>query len=189
MRRVLKATQTIVLLSGYARSGKDTFAEGMTRYSVDVKRIAFADALKDAANNYAFQLGLSGVNFHEETFKSAHRDTLVAMGRFARSMHKDVFIFNLTETANRERSHVVVPDTRYINEVVVTKQIMGEVRNWRVIHLHIETEGVGPANEEEAASIREMLEGTIPDQTYAFKPNSAVTIREVAASVAKHLQL
>ena len=58
-----------------------------------------------------------------------------------------------------------------------------------VVHLHIETEGVGPANEEEAASIREMLEGTIPDQTYVFKPNTAVTIREVAASVAKHLQL
>ena len=189
MRRVLKAPQTIVLLSGYARSGKDTFAEGMTRHSVDVKRIAFADSLKDAANNYAFQLGLSGVNFHEETFKSVHRDTLVAMGRFARSMHKDVFIFNLTESANRERGHVVVPDTRYINEVVVTKQIMNEVRNWRVIHLHIETEGVGPANEEEAASIREMLEGTIPDQTYVFKPNTAVTIREVAASVAKHLGL
>ena len=45
------------------------------------------------------------------------------------------------------------------------------------------------ANDEEATSIREMLEGVIPDQTYQFKPNSAVTIREVAASVAKHLQL
>lgn len=189
MRREFKAPQTIVLLSGYARSGKDTFAEGMTRHSPDIKRIAFADALKDAANDYAYTLGLSGVNFHNETFKAMHRDTLVAMGRFARSIHKDVFIFNLTESANRERGHVVVPDTRYINEVVVTKQIMGEVRGWRVVHLHIETEGVGPANEEESSSIREMLEATIPDQTYVFKPNSAVTIREVAASVAKHLGL
>jgi hypothetical protein len=188
MRRIIKAPQTIVLLSGYARSGKDTFAEGMTRYSVDIKRIAYADALKDAANEYARNLGLS-VNFHEETFKAQHRDTLVAMGRFARSIHRDVFVFNLTEAANRERGHVVVTDCRYLNETIVTKQIMGEVRGWRVIHLHIETEGVGPANEEEAASIREMLEGTIPDQTYVFKPNSAVTIREVGASVAKHLQL
>ena len=188
MRRTLQATQTIVLLSGYARSGKDTFAEGMTRYSVDIKRIAYADALKDAANEYARNLGLS-VNFHEETFKAQHRDTLVAMGRFARSIHRDVFVFNLTEAANRERGHVVVTDCRYLNETIVTKQIMGEVRGWRVVHLHIETEGVGPANEEEAASIREMLEGTIPDQTYVFKPNSAVTIREVGASVAKHLQL
>jgi adenosyl cobinamide kinase/adenosyl cobinamide phosphate guanylyltransferase len=188
MRRVLKAPQTIVLLSGYARSGKDTFAEGMTRYSVDIKRIAYADALKDAANEYARNLGLS-VNFHEETFKAQHRDTLVAMGRFARSIHRDVFVFNLTEAANRERGHVVVTDCRYLNETIVTKQIMGEVRGWRVVHLHIETEGVGPANEEEAASIREMLEGVIPDQTYVFKPNTAVTIREVGASVAKHLQL
>lgn len=188
MRRVLKAPQTIVLLSGYARSGKDTFAEGMTRYSVDIKRIAYADALKDAANEYARNLGLS-VNFHEETFKAQHRDTLVAMGRFARSIHRDVFVFNLTEAANRERGHVVVTDCRYLNETVVTKQLMGEVRGWRVVHLHIETEGVGPANDEEATSIREMLEGVIPDQTYVFKPNSAVTIREVGASVAKHLQL
>jgi adenosyl cobinamide kinase/adenosyl cobinamide phosphate guanylyltransferase len=188
MRRTLQATQTIVLLSGYARSGKDTFAEGMTRYSVDIKRIAYADALKDAANEYARNLGLS-VNFHEETFKAQHRDTLVAMGRFARSIHRDVFVFNLTEAANRERGHVVVTDCRYLNETIVTKQIMGEVRGWRVVHLHIETEGVGPANEEEATSIREMLEGVIPDQTYVFKPNSAVTIREVGASVAKHLQL
>ena len=188
MRRIIKAPQTIVLLSGYARSGKDTFAEGMTRYSVDIKRIAYADALKDAANEYARNLGLS-VNFHEETFKAQHRDTLVAMGRFARSIHRDVFVFNLTEAANRERGHVVVTDCRYLNETVVTKQLMGEVRGWRVIHLHIETEGVGPANEEEAASIREMLEGVIPDQTYVFKPNTAVTIREVGASVAKHLQL
>jgi len=188
MRPNLKAPQTIVLLSGYARSGKDTFAEGMTRYSNAVKRIAFADALKDAANDFAYHLGLTA-NFFDETFKKEHRDTLVAMGRFARSMHKDVFIFNLTESAKKERGHVVIPDTRYINEVVVTKQLMGEVRGWRVVHLHIETEGVGPANEEEATSIREMLEGVIPDQTYVFKPNSAVTIREVGASVAKHLQL
>jgi hypothetical protein len=188
MRRIIKAPQTIVLLSGYARSGKDTFAEGMTRYSVDIKRIAYADALKDAANEYARNLGLS-VNFHEETFKAQHRDTLVAMGRFARSIHRDVFVFNLTEAANRERGHVVVTDCRYLNETIVTKQIMGEVRGWRVVHLHIETEGVGPANEEEATSIREMLEGVIPDQTYVFKPNTAVTIREVGASVAKHLQL
>jgi adenosyl cobinamide kinase/adenosyl cobinamide phosphate guanylyltransferase len=188
MRRIIKAPQTIVLLSGYARSGKDTFAEGMTRYSVDIKRIAYADALKDAANEYARNLGLS-VNFHEETFKAQHRDTLVAMGRFARSIHRDVFVFNLTEAANRERGHVVVTDCRYLNETIVTKQIMGEVRGWRVIHLHIETEGVGPANDEEASSIREMLEGVIPDQTYVFKPNTAVTIREVGASVAKHLQL
>jgi len=188
MRRTLQAPQTIVLLSGYARSGKDTFAEGMTRYSVDIKRIAYADALKDAANEYARNLGLS-VNFHEETFKAQHRDTLVAMGRFARSIHRDVFVFNLTEAANRERGHVVVTDCRYLNETVVTKQLMGEVRGWRVVHLHIETEGVGPANDEEASSIREMLEGVIPDQTYVFKPNSAVTIREVGASVAKHLQL
>jgi adenosyl cobinamide kinase/adenosyl cobinamide phosphate guanylyltransferase len=188
MRRTLQAPQTIVLLSGYARSGKDTFAEGMTRYSVDIKRIAYADALKDAANEYARNLGLS-VNFHEETFKAQHRDTLVAMGRFARSIHRDVFVFNLTEAANRERGHVVVTDCRYLNETIVTKQIMGEVRGWRVVHLHIETEGVGPANDEEATSIREMLEGVIPDQTYVFKPNTAVTIREVGASVAKHLQL
>jgi hypothetical protein len=188
MRRTLQAPQTIVLLSGYARSGKDTFAEGMTRYSVDIKRIAYADALKDAANEFSRNLGLS-VNFHEEIFKAQNRDTLVALGRFARSIHRDVFVFNLTEAANRERGHVVVTDCRYLNETVVTKQLMGEVRGWRVIHLHIETEGVGPANEEEASSIREMLEGVIPDQTYVFKPNSAVTIREVGASVAKHLQL
>lgn len=184
----LKTPQTIVLLSGYARSGKDTFAEGMIRYSQDIKRIAFADALKDAANDFSINLGLS-VNFHDDTVKATHRETLVALGRFARSIHKDVFVYNLTEAATRERGHVVVPDTRYINEVVVTKQLMNEVRGWRVIHLHIETEGVGPANDEEAASIREMLEGCIPTQTYVFKPNTAVTIREVGKSVAKHLEL
>jgi adenosyl cobinamide kinase/adenosyl cobinamide phosphate guanylyltransferase len=184
----LKTPQTIVLLSGYARSGKDTFAEGMIRYSQDIKRIAFADALKDAANDFSINLGLS-VNFHDDTVKATHRETLVALGRFARSIHKDVFVYNLTEAATRERGHVVVTDTRYINEVVVTKQLMNEVRGWRVIHLHIETEGVGPANDEEAASIREMLEGCIPTQTYVFKPNTAVMLREVGKSVAKHLEL
>ena len=184
----LKTPQTIVLLSGYARCGKDTFAEGMIRHSQDIKRIAFADALKDAANDFSINLGLS-VNFHDDTVKATHRETLVALGRFARSIHKDVFVYNLTEAATRERGHVVVTDTRYINEVVVTKQLMNEVRGWRVIHLHIETEGVGPANDEEAASIREMLEGCIPTLTYVFKPNTAVTLREVGKSVAKHLEL
>jgi hypothetical protein len=66
---------------------------------------------------------------------------------------------------------------------------MNEVRGWRFIHLHIETVGIGPANDEEAASIREMLEGCIPTQTYAFQPNSAAMIRDVGKSVAKHLQL
>ena len=97
----LKTPQTIVLLSGYARSGKDTFAEGMIRYSQDIKRIAFADALKDAANDFSINLGLS-VNFHDDTVKATHRETLVALGRFARSIHKDVFVYNLTEAATRE---------------------------------------------------------------------------------------
>lgn len=180
--------QTIVLLSGYARSGKDTFADGMMRHSQGIKRIAFADALKDSANEFALGLGLVA-NFQEEEFKRKHRDTLVALGKFARSLDSNVFVYCLTEDATRDTMHVVVPDCRYTNEVVITKQLLGDVRNWRVIHLHIETEGVGPANEEEAASIRNLLEACIPNQTYAFKPNTAVSIREVGKSVAKHLLL
>ena len=74
------APPTLVLVSGFARAGKDTLASGLLEWSTrSAEHINFADALKEACNQYLDYLQLDG-DFFREDFKVEHRKFLVDAG-------------------------------------------------------------------------------------------------------------
>lgn len=184
------AAPTLVLISGFARAGKDCLASGILEWAKRPSRKTnFADHLKDAANDYLFSLNLEG-DFHQEPFKVKHRDVLVTLGRFARSLNPNVFAENLAYFAPIQMTPgevapetVVCSDLRYINEVRVCQDILWE-RGWKVRTVFVSTAGVGPANDEELESICELKAEHCFDQEFVFAPNSRSTIMQEGRKLA-----
>lgn len=184
------AAPTLVLISGFARAGKDCLASGILEWAKRPSRKTnFADHLKDASNDFLFSLNLEG-DFHQEPFKVKHRDVLVTLGRFARSLNPNVFAENLAYFAPIQMTPgevapetVVCSDLRYINEVRVCQDILWE-RGWKVRTVFVSTAGVGPANDEELESICELKAEHCFDQEFVFAPNSRSTIMQEGRKLA-----
>jgi hypothetical protein len=189
------AAPTLVLISGFARAGKDTLASGLLEWSTrPAEHINFADALKEAGNHFMDYLGLDG-NFMAEDFKCENRDALVAMGRFARRLDKDVFARHFANWVPVMKHHdsvspetVVCSDWRYINELRVCQDILWE-KGWKVRTVYVSTAGVGPANDEELDSIAEIRASHSFDQEYIFKPNARQQIMSEGRILAKSWRL
>lgn len=178
---------TIVLVTGYARAGKDSFASGIKSGSNHAIRISFADSLKDAADYCLSALNVNdGVSatFHDEQFKTRNRHMLVSIGQVARSLNVDVFADKLAnhvnaiqmDRAEREDNSpftIVVPDWRYMNELRVIKT---RLPSWRVLKVYIQTAGVTASNEEEGKSIGEIIRNVSFDFEFHASPDSADAI-------------
>ena len=181
---------TIILLSGYARAGKDTFARGIEEHGYNVMTTSVAYGLKEISDDYMAGLGLqddSTMSFFNDTFKSKYREFLVAGGRFARSINKDVFIDQLIERiAPVKNMDVVVTDWRYLNEINKIREMMTD---WRIITVYIETLGNFASNEEEALSIAEMRRAMACDYEFYFAPNSEKAIVKTGRDFARELSL
>ena len=190
-------TPTIVLITGAARSGKDTLADGLIAGATGpVHRIRFADALKEAADDFMACLGLDRHgSFLNEGFKSRHRDFLVNAGTFARSLDVDVFAYLLVQRAQGFavgmaltglRPVVVVSDWRYLNELKVIRDVLG-LAGWRVITVEVSTAGVTAANDEEAQSLGSIRREVVTDLSFSFTPNSAAAVRREGMDLARSI--
>jgi len=173
---------TVFLITGYARAGKDTLADRILAITGG-RKVAFADTLKEAGNRFFTCLGIESVDLKENAHKVAHRELLVAMGKAARSIDRDIFARHAAETA---RYHilagrcVVIPDWRYENEHQVVHQIVYPAP---VVRVHILTNGVGPANEEEDDSIHKIMYNGVK-HTNCFKPGDLAGIDDWAHELA-----
>lgn len=189
-------SKTLVLITGYARAGKDTLADGILEWSQrPALRINFADSLKEAADNFLSYLNLSDVSFFDETFKCEHRDSLVCMGELARSVDRDVFARHLAywvpmcaDANDRSAETIVCADWRYLNELEVVKKHL-EPKGWTIRKVYIETEGVLPANDVEAASIYTIRMTVGFDYVLLFRPESRRLILDAGRSMAAKWQL
>lgn len=191
---------TVILITGYARAGKDTLAEGIELGAIKpVVRLNFADMLKQACDCYLQVLDLGGSGssrtFRNEAFKVRHRDFLVAAGTFARSIDRDVFALAFTRQCRREADSIpgqdltiVCSDWRYINELNVVEYVLGR-NGWKVLTVQIGTTGVEAANEEEGKSIGEIIRNTPIHVSYGFKPDSKPAIVAEGKSLARQLGL
>ena len=204
------AAPRIVLISGYAQSGKDTFADGMVSYSgVATTKVAFADCLKAAANKYLKAVDLfrdygdvaasetddSPINFFDEEFKKRHRHILVELGRFARSLDRDVFVKALCAKAQTIRQGmvphevcVIVPDWRYLNELRYVQDELG-ADDWEITTVSMNQDGQFPANEEEALSLAEIRREHACDFEFYFSPDMAAAVRAEGRKLAARLGL
>jgi hypothetical protein len=177
----LRPTQ-IVLISGYARAGKNTFAEGMIRksrkFDGDLIETSFAAELKSAANAYLDEIGLltSSSDFFEDAFKNKYRNALVELGRMSRDIDKDIFakkvadrVLNMSDLRGKDIPFVVT-DWRYLNEYLVLRDLL-EPRGFRVLTVRIDTAGILPSNDEELHSLAEIRRNMAPDKEFVFAPN------------------
>lgn len=141
---------TVIMISGFARVGKDTLAKLLLE-RVGGKRLAFADELKNAANHLLERFDLHGrVDLRREDDKVRHRHMLVAIGKWLRSIDKDVFARPVAQQAgwlvNSQRC-AIISDWRYVNEY---DAVVARCAPHEVIRVELRRQGVGPANEEEA---------------------------------------
>ena len=186
----------LVLLCGYSRAGKDTFANGMQIGNRDYLTHSLAAPIKTIANTIIQKLDLwnyqnhnehLGVGFWDEKFKNKHRNVLVTLARFARSMDADVFVNRLIEqidTISTSGKHIVITDWRYLNEY---QRVKAELQNYNVVTVWIETIGIFAANEEEALSIANIRREMKWDYEFYFKQNDAPAVQDMGSDFVKNV--
>jgi hypothetical protein len=174
MTRTNDPMPVIFLITGYARAGKDTLADGIIQAnsgcSSRVRRVAFADSLKDALDG-AVQRFFPNLSYFDNAAKIEDRPLLVEFGRAMRRRNRDVFVQALIDDITVLDCHYIVTDCRYLNEARLMQRQVSE--NFRVVTVLVETAGVGPANEEEGLSIGEMVREIGFDHVLRFQPNQA----------------
>jgi hypothetical protein len=178
-------TPTVVLVCGYARAGKDTFGAAFQDLVVGSRKVAFADSLKAASNLFLERLGLHAkADLTTEQDRSRFRDFLVAGGRMARSIEPGVF----ADIAARQAylnllagRCVVMTDWRYRNELEAVRTICAP---YKVVTVRVRREETGPANDEEAWSIREIEDLCHIDHDATFRHGETGLIRDLALTVA-----
>jgi len=186
----------LVLLCGYSRAGKDTFANGMQYGNRDYLTHSLAAPIKTVANTIIQKLDLwnyqnhnehSGVGFWDEKFKNKHRNVLVAIGKFARSMDADVFanrLIDQLQSISTSGKHIVITDWRYLNEY---QRVKADLPEYNVVTVWIETIGIFAANEEEALSIAEIRRQMACDYEFYFKQNDADSVRDMGTDFVKNV--
>ncbi len=142
----MSTPRTLVGLSGFGRSGKDSAAQGLLVRGWT--RRSFAEPMRQTT--YAMNPWLPDGRRYAEVFDSVgyelakdtvpgFRDALIGLGHGARlHIGPDVWIDAALRCLDRKDPRVVLPDTRYRNEADAIRERGGLV-------VRIERPGVGPA--------------------------------------------
>jgi hypothetical protein len=164
-----KNTKPLVfMITGVARAGKDTFAACLMEHfngnGCRAEVFKFADVLKDRANDVLKAMGVykAGViDFHNEDFKVRNRGLLVELGRTLRGVDKDIFARHLNAQVHMfldyapldVRPVALISDWRYLNEYAFLSKHLDA----QIVTVEMQRPGYGPANDEEAGSLADMM--------------------------------
>jgi hypothetical protein len=155
----------VIAVSGYAQSGKDTFADSL-EYLINGKhkssRHKFAEPLRKATGLSFEYLGLKASPWTEDKEEKAKmRPVLVAIGEYARSENPSVFADltarDMKESLSISSEIAIVTDMRYENENKILRN-MCQDNGYKYFRVHMIREGNRPANETESNSISKLLE-------------------------------
>ena len=173
----------LILLSGWAGSGKDAVAAILTE-NYGFQRFAFADPLKEAV---AAATGFPAAMF-ERPFKDrplsasdprTPRDLLIQHADAARAIDPDIYsraIATAIQASGVRKA--VISDWRYQREgAVVTAALAAE--GWRILRVRIERPGVTPS----AAPIEHDLDSA---EMYCYIQNNG-TLADLAQKVTTQL--
>lgn len=194
--------RTLILITGYARAGKDTLADGIVEGARHhVLRHNFADALKQRCDYFLQSLDIGGLDspesFYNEDFKVRNRGFLVAAGILARSLDPDVFAKALVKRCQQheesmedvgEQCTVVCSDWRYSNEYFVPMLLLG-VWGWDIYTVSVETLGITAVCEEEGKSIGGILRECPVNVSFTFAPNNYQVVKAEGKHLARTLSL
>jgi hypothetical protein len=182
------ADKHCVLICGYARAGKDTFAKGIIAGASNrVGRFAYADRLKRALEVAADELGIE-VDYSDDAEKAIDRPLFVEFGKAMRRRDKDVFAKKLCLKLNfdglREMPSRVVTDWRYVNEYEVAKRLC-EQRGYKLHTVHIVRHGWKAANEEEEMNLQDILANVPMDETIFGTSGDEQSVYDHGVRIAK----
>ena len=176
---------TVIIVTGFARTGKDTFADAFAGIVQGSRKVAFADPLKDASNRFLERLNLHGqADLRTEHDKTRFRQFLVAGGRMARAINLDVFADMAASDAYLNLLAgrcVVISDWRYANELVA---VQTKTAPYKVVTVRLRREDTGPANDEECWSMRQIEDTCRIDFDGAYKSGETGLICDLALTVA-----
>ena len=189
----------IILISGFARSGKDTLANAIAKemnetHHIQGRVFKFANPLKGSLQTAVQAVGLGYVDVWTEDsdLKAALRPLLVEFGKYCRSINRDVFVNKtLSDIEDAQRlsplTHIVpiISDLRYLNEIQrVRSWAMHQKVNTKVYWAHIQRMGIGSANEEEKRSLEELRQAGTPDTGFLFLEGDVDGITQWAKDIA-----
>ena len=167
-------TKTVIAISGYARAGKDTFADALESTigsSISVKRFKFAEPLRTSVKLAFDYLGVKTSPWTEsETDKNQLRPLLVTLAEYARSTDKDIF----AKIAAREIDCglknncdiAVIADLRYSNENKILSKLCAD-NGYKYHRVHIVRVGNKPAGEVEEQSVALLINDGVDIQYVA----------------------
>jgi hypothetical protein len=174
----------ILLVSGWAGSGKDAVAAAATGY----RRVAFADPLK---HHVAAIAGLPVSVFHDRTAKDCPlirrcpmyptartpRDILLQHAAAARSADPDVYAREIAEEirGSTDVSRWVISDWRYRREYEFLRSAL-PVSDYEIIRVRVVRPGIIPSTDE--------TEHDLDDAGMDRILRNAGTLEELAAAVA-----
>lgn len=145
----------LIGVSGFARSGKDTFYErcalALNCFGVKSIRFSFADALKSEVDSLLMEhVGISAFT-EKDSDKEIIRPLLVTYGTdIRRKLNPDCWIESISKKVEDYLSQgyfVFITDVRFLNEAEWVKSQSGYLFN-------INREGVGAANKDEKLQLK-----------------------------------
>lgn len=109
----------ILLISGNATAGKDTFFRGLRlEFGESVKRFAFADALKSDTNSLSERIFNKKVNGLSKEEKELFRPILVDYGNIMRKVNPLHWVNQVDkEIKSKKIDYAIITDCRYENEL------------------------------------------------------------------------
>jgi len=191
-------SNSIITISGVARSGKDTLASSLVSeiyqtHGIDTKVFKFADPLKRALKVALLEVGIDYIDpfTEDEETKKLLRPLMVEFGKYCRALNKDVFVNATIKEIEKVRDLCpgpfipVISDLRYLNEIQ-------RVRSWAsnqftttiVYRAHINRVGTYPANEEEERSIKALNFNDYPTSEWHFQSGDMEGIKGWAKRIA-----
>jgi hypothetical protein len=185
-------THYIILISGFARSGKDTLANAIMRQLVRQKRhphiVKFAEALKGTVQGALEALDLDGLDVFSEVTedKARVRPTLVAFGELCRSIDRDVFVrITLEDISELMKGSefpqfFIIADCRYENEEKLVRNFAKERGDIEVMRIHIQRENNKAANTEEAESLKRLNDECLQYRIAMFDDGDIQAIEDYA---------
>lgn len=179
----------VILLSGYARSGKDTFASALTKLARrPIRRMAFADRLKLALTMAASTVGID-VDYMDEAEKIRDRDLLLSFGTAMRRRDPYVFAKFVQKAVFELRSGtLLVTDLRYLDEYLAVREVCAAAAvDLRLIV--IQRAGTEPNDELEKNGREQIMDNAFTDFIVNADHDDLDKVLAAAANVAKHYDL
>lgn len=178
--------KVILAVSGYAQSGKDTFADavvGLIGGKYKCSRFKFAEHLRIAAGKAFSYLNLDVNPWTEDRVeKEKLRPLLVSLGEFAREKNVNVFAGLARDEIkfflSSDCEIAIITDMRYSNEHELLKE-MASQNGYKYHRVHITRIGTGPVNDAEERSVASLLHHPV-DASYIAKDGDVGALNMVA---------